>query len=90
MGLAPSPAASPAVSTGHIGWSWTFEGGVVEVHRIGDSIARSPISTPLDGRGVRSGREWWPARADFEPMWRPLTFATFAEAAADRAEKGVS
>lgn len=71
------------LSQNHEGFSWTIEGGPVEVVRVGGSIVRAPLANPIQPDGNRHGREWWPAAERFEPMWRPLTFATEAEARAD-------
>ena len=71
------------LSAGHEGFSWTIEGGVVEVVRVGDSIVRAPLVNPIQTDGNRHGREWWPARERFESLWRPLTFATLTEARDD-------
>ena len=70
-------------SIGHEGYSWTVEGGIVEVVRAGGSIIRAPLSHPIMPDGRRSGREWWPASDRYEPLWRPLTFATADEANVD-------
>lgn len=69
-------------SAGHIGWTWTIEAGIVEVLQVGESIVRAPVSNVMVN-GQRLGREWWPAAARFDAMWRPLTFATVAAAVAD-------
>ena len=71
------------ISTGHLGWSWTVEGGVVEVYTDGASIRRAPLSNPIMSDGSRAGREWWPDREPFRNLWYPLTWATIAEAEAD-------
>ena len=78
----------PVISTGHLGYSWTIEGGIVEVFTDGQSIRRAPLSNPIMSDGSRSGREWWPDREPFRSQWYPLTFATIAEAEADRKEAG--
>lgn len=67
-------------SAGHIGYSYTLEGGVVEVFQVGESIVRAPITSPVSTYGYRLGREWWPAGPRFESQWRPLTFEYTFEA----------
>lgn len=74
----------PVISTGHLGYSWTIEGGIVEVFTDGASIRRAPLSTPIMTDGSRSGREWWPDREQFRSQWRPLTFDTIADAETHR------
>lgn len=76
----PTAEPGPTVSAGHIGWSWTIEGGVVEVLAVGASIVRAPISNVISTSGHRLGREWWPAGVQFEAMWRADTFADMADA----------
>lgn len=78
----------PQISTGHLGYSWTIEGGIVEVFTTGRSIVRAPLSSPLMTNGSRSGREWWPDREPFRSQWYPLTFATVAAAEADHSKLG--
>lgn len=72
------------ISTGHLGYSWTVESGIVEVFTDGRSIRRAPLSSPIMANGSRIGREWWPDRESFRSQWYPLTFASIAEAEADR------
>lgn len=76
------------ISTGHLGYSWTIEGGIVEVFTDGASIRRAPLAHPVLMDGSRAGREWWPDREPFRDMWYPLTFATIAEAVQHRAAAG--
>lgn len=73
------------LSKNHLGFSWTVEGGVVEVVRVGESIIRAPLANPIQSDGNRWGREWWPAEPAiaFEAMWRPLTWATEDAARSD-------
>lgn len=73
-----------AISTGHLGYSWTIEGGIVEVYTTGAMICRAPLSAPLMSNGSRSGRAWWPDSEPYRAQWYPLTFATIAEAESDR------
>ena len=75
-------------SNGHIGYSWTIEGGVVEVIDTGASIVRSPLDNPLQSDGARHGREWWPSGDRYAPLWRPMTFETVEAARQSMTESG--
>lgn len=74
--------ATDRLSAGHVGYSWTVEGGIVEVIDTGASIIRAPLANAFEG-DRRIGREWWPSGERFESQWRFWTFATMAEAHAD-------
>jgi len=69
-------------SAGHVGWSWTYESGIVEVIDDGASILRAPLNNAF-AYGRRIGREWWPNRDAFRGLWTPLTFSTVEDARRD-------
>lgn len=68
-------------SHGHIGWTRTLESGLAEVYTNGPAVIRAPVGNVMAGN-YRLGRDWWPSGATYEPMWRPLTFDTVADAMA--------
>jgi hypothetical protein len=88
------PAAEPVQnvqpelerSAGHLGYTWTLEGGLCEVYAVGSSVCRAPLSSPVQPGGTRSGREWWPVA--YATMYQPDTYATVELASAAMAASG--
>lgn len=76
-------------SAGHVGYTWTIEGGLCEVVRYAGAIVRAPLSAYVNPDGNRHGREWWPDRPQYEACWRPITWDTATAARDDmRAREG--